>query len=133
MAQNEVQLRLSADGAQKATGDVDRVGGSLKKLNADTVSAAGDSGRLADAIERVAHYGIAGGGIYAAAQAISAVGRALFDASAQAQRLTTQLNFATSGNGARELAFVSQVANRLELNSTAKAYAGFASAARGRS
>ena len=88
----------------------------------------------------MAHYGIAGGGIagggiYAAAQAISAVGRALLDASAQAHWLTTQLNFATSGNGARELAFVSQVANRLglELNSTAKAYAGFASAARGTS
>ena len=46
MSKNDVKIRLSVDGTQKATGDVDRVGDSLKKLNADTVAAAGGSGRL---------------------------------------------------------------------------------------
>ena len=99
---------------------------------AATESSAG-ADRLSSAIGRVAHYGMAGGGLYALYNTITSVKDALFEASVASQRLSTQLNFATGGNAAKEMAFVSGVVNRLglDLNSTAQAYAGFASAARG--
>lgn len=61
--------------------------------------------------------------------------RALFDASAEAQRLRTSLDFATGGSGAKELQYVTQLADRLglQLTTTAQAYSGLAAAARGTS
>lgn len=62
-------------------------------------------------------------------------GKAIFEASASAERLRTTLDFATGGKGASELAYVTQVANTLglELQTTAKAYAQLAASARGTS
>lgn len=59
--------------------------------------------------------------------------RALFDASAQAQRIQTTLNFASGGNGAKEYDYVRKVAKELglELTATAEAYGKFAAASRG--
>jgi lambda family phage tail tape measure protein len=58
---------------------------------------------------------------------------ALSQASINAQRLTTTLNFSSGGNGARELEYVTTLANKmgLELSSTGRAYASFAAASRG--
>ena len=129
----EVAIRLRVDGAGRARAEVDGVSDSLVHVGAGAKSATTGSERLADALGRVGRYGIAGGSLYGVVQTVSAASRALFEASANAQRLSTQLNFASGGNGVREMAFVLQLANRLglEINSTAKAYAGFASAARG--
>lgn len=66
--------------------------------------------------------------------AVRAAGGAMFEASVSAQRLTTTLQFA-GGNAARDMAFLREVADRLGLGfqDAAKAYAGFAAAARGTS
>ena len=58
---------------------------------------------------------------------------ALYEASAAGERLRTTLNFASGGNGAQELAYVTKMADQLglQLGSTAKAYASFAAAAKG--
>jgi tape measure domain-containing protein len=80
-------------------------------------------------VENIISLGLGGAAVGAAAT----FGRSLYEASAQAERLALSLNFATGGNGARELAYVSEVANRLGLdfNTTAQAYANFAAASRG--
>lgn len=61
------------------------------------------------------------------------VAKSLYEASAAAQRLQTTLNYATGGNGAKELEYVRGVANKLglEFQSTAKAYAQFQAASKG--
>ena len=112
---------------------VSKVSDEIKRVGGEALGSATGSDKLAAALGRAAHYGLAGGAMYATAQAIGSVGKALFDASAQAQNLITQLNFASGGNSAREMAFVADMANRLglEVASTAKAYAGFAAASRG--
>lgn len=110
-----------------------RITGDSRDLVAATDTASASLARLGASVAKVGTYALAGGALYATATAVGAVGKALFDASASAQRLTTQLNFATGGNSAKEMAFVAQMANRLglEITSTAQAYAGFASASRG--
>jgi tape measure domain-containing protein len=110
-----------------------RLTGQLGRIDAAANSSSGSADRLSSAIGRVAHYALAGGGLVALVSQVQAVGSALYQASAAGQRLTTQLNLASNGRGKEEMVFVSGLANRLglELNSTAKAYAGFASAARG--
>lgn len=62
-------------------------------------------------------------------------GKAIFDASASAERLRTSLDFSTGGRGAAELAYITKTANSLglELQSTAKSYAQLSAAARGTS
>lgn len=66
-------------------------------------------------------------------QSATSAGRAMFEASAAGERLRMTLNFASGGNGVRELEYVTQLSNRLglQLGSTAKAYASFAAAAKG--
>lgn len=61
------------------------------------------------------------------------VGAAMFEASAQAERFRTTLNFATGGRGTQEIDYLRRVTNELGLafNSTAQAYSGFQAAARG--
>ncbi len=64
---------------------------------------------------------------------IKGVSQAMFDASAQAERFRTTLNFATGGKGAQEIDYLRRVTNELGLQfaSTAQAYSGFQAAARG--
>ena len=128
-----VAIKLFLDGVLGVQAGLNNVRGGLGQVGQQAGAASGGADRLSAALGRVAHYGLAGGGLYALVRTAQGVGTALFDASASAQRLSTQLNFATSGRGAQEMAFVSGVAQRLglELQSTAQAYAGFASAARG--
>src|SRR3990167_3007925 len=130
---NTVAIKLFLDGVPGVQAGLNNVKGGLGQVGQQAGAASGGADRLSAALGRVAHYGLAGGGLYALVRTAQGVGTALFDASASAQRLSTQLNFATSGRGAQEMAFVSGVAQRLglELQSTAQAYAGFASAARG--
>lgn len=118
MRAGDVNIKLTADIAD-LQGKMRQAGGSVDTL----------AGRL----DQLFGYGLAGGGLYAVGTAAMAVGRALFDASAQAERMRTQLDFATGGQSTRELAMVGAIANKLglEINATAGAYAGFASAARG--
>lgn len=82
--------------------------------------------------------GIARAGVQAIAGSallgsIKSVGQALFEASAQAERLRTTLNFATDGRGAQEIDYLRRVTGELGLQfaSTAQAYSGFQAAARG--
>ncbi len=130
--QKSISIRLAVD-ANGVKPAIDGVSQSLGQLKDHAGQAGAGADRLSQSLGRVAHYGMAGGGLYALASAAQAVGRAVFDASASAQRLATQLNFATDGKGAREMAFVAGLADKLglQLASTAQAYAGFASAARG--
>lgn len=131
----KLENRAQATGAAaKGMGSaVDGVSPSLQTLNTNAQIAGGSADRLSSAIGRVGHYTVATVSLMAVAHAALATGDALFQASVRAQNLTTQLNFATNGNGARELAFVTSVADKLglQLNSTSQAYAGFASASRG--
>lgn len=64
---------------------------------------------------------------------VKSVGQALFEASAQAERFRTTLNFATGGRGAQEIDYLRRVTQELGLqfSSTAQAYSGFQAAARG--
>ena len=130
---NTVAVKLALEGGTVVSDGVNRVSTSLDALGKQVNVAASGSDRLSGAIGRVAHYGLAGGALYGLANTMQNVKDALFEASVSAQRMQIQLNFATAGNAAKELAFVSGLANRLglELNGTAQAYAGFASAARG--
>ena len=132
---NQITGRLGTLGqaAQGSTASAERFASALGNVGQAAQVGTANTDRLSAAFSRVAGYGLAGGGLIALVGTVKAVSGALFEASASAQRLTTQLNFATGGNSAKEMAFVSGVANQLglELASTAKAYAGFASAARG--
>lgn len=130
---NEKQANKTADAA-------DKIGTSGKRAFGDYGNAAMSAERRiielansAATFNRIVTTSSAAAAFYVVQRAIVSTATALFDASANAQRLLTQLNFATGGQGARELAFVSNVANRLglEVRSTAQAFAGFASAARG--
>ncbi|WP_225784258.1 tape measure protein [Xenophilus sp. Marseille-Q4582] len=69
----------------------------------------------------------------AVVQSASAAAKSLYEASAAGERLRMTLNFATGGQGARELAYVTKLADDLglQLASTAKAYASFSAAAKG--
>lgn len=59
--------------------------------------------------------------------------KAIYEASAAAQRFQTTLDFASGGRGAQEIAYLRVVTKELGLqfNSTAQAYAGFQAAAKG--
>ncbi|GAD20965.1 tape measure protein [Acidovorax sp. MR-S7] len=98
----------------------------LDKLsNASEISAQSMAG-----IARAGVQAIAGSALLVA---IKGVGQALFDASAQAERFRTTLNFATGGQGVQEIAYLRRVTGELGLQfaSTAQAYSGFQAAARG--
>jgi len=60
-------------------------------------------------------------------------GGALFDASVNAERLRTMLNFATGGNSTREIAYLRDITQKLglEMQSTAASYGQFQAAAKG--
>lgn len=127
MSTPQLAIRITADSTQ-AVAAVDRFGSAIG-------SATSGSDRLAVALGRIGHYGLAGGGIAALAATVKQAAGQVFEASAAAQRLATQLNFATDGRARQEMAFVGQVANRLglQITSTAQAFAGFSAAARGTS
>lgn len=128
-----IQAGTTAQSTQGLGQALGGAGAQAQVLGQQAIGAGGGADRLSGALGRVAHYGLAGMGLSAVAHAAASVGQALFQASARAQSLATQLNFATDGKAAQEMAFVTGVADRLglQLSSTAQAYAGFAAAARG--
>lgn len=67
--------------------------------------------------------------------AAGAMSRALFQASAEGDRLKTMLDFATAGRGAQEIGYLREVTHRLglEFSTTATAYGQFQAAAKGTS
>lgn len=125
-----VELRANATGFSAG---VNTAAGDLRRLDGHLAGTASQADRLAGALGRVAHYGVAGGALYGIATGAQSTARELFNASAGAERLRVQLGFATDGRAAREMGFVADVAQRLGLNLTvtAQSYAGFAAAARG--
>lgn len=136
---NALKLKILVDGSQKAVGELTRISSAAETID-KKVSTIGASGaRAAAGIEelsgKIALMGHLTAGLVVGQQLISGVqaaGRALFDASTAAERLRTQLDFST-GNSARELAYLAKLSNQvgLEFAGTAKAYAGFSAAARG--
>ncbi|MDD0814289.1 tape measure protein [Curvibacter sp. HBC28] len=72
-------------------------------------------------------------GVTAVAVAAGLAGKAMFDASANAERLRTMLDFSTGGKSAKEIEYLRGVTYRLglEFSSTAKAYGQFQAAAKG--
>lgn len=132
MSETQIGIRLSLDGAQQVSTGVQRVRGELEGIGRAGEQAQGGAERLSSALARIGHYGAAGGALYATAQTARAVGAALFEASTNADRLRTSLNFAT-GNSAKEMAYLDEMSNRLGLafDATASAYASFAAATKG--
>ncbi len=134
-----LKLKILVDGSQKAVAELTRISSAAETID-KKVSTIGASGaRAAAGIEelsgKIALMGHLTAGLVVGQQLISGVqaaGRALFEASAGAERLRTQLDFST-GNSARELAYLAKLSNQvgLEFAGTAKAYAGFSAAARG--
>lgn len=72
-------------------------------------------------------------GVAAVAATVGVAAKAMFDASVNAERLRTMLDFSTGGNSAKEIEYLRGVTFRLglEFNSTAKAYGQFQAAAKG--
>lgn len=128
----DVALNLRMAGTPTVLADLDRVKVGVQGVGRSTAEAGAGADRLSAALGRVGHYGLAGGGLALLGGVISQASKALFDASVNAQRLATGLNFATGGKSAEELAYLRRVTNELglEFNSSAKAYMGFAAAAR---
>ena len=144
---NELKLRISAEGSEKAAADLRKVEEAAGRLSQTVKSVSSDSlDRLEQSSKRTAagievlSSKMAAMGHLAAALTIApqfigslqSAGKALFDASAAAERLKTKLSFAT-GNAAQEMAYLAGLSNKLglEFRSTAQAYAGFAAASRG--
>lgn len=95
-----------------------------------TAGATKDSTQSMLALARTGVAAFLGGAVVQGAMAAS---KAMFDASANAERLRTMLDFSTGGNSAREIEYLRGVTYRLglEFSSTAKAYGQFRAAAKG--
>lgn len=120
-----IKLILTADGS----GMNAPVAASTRELE----KLEGQAGSLTSRLDGIAKTGIAvflGSTLVSSAMSAS---KALYEASAQGQRLRTMLDYATGGKSASEMLFISKVANQLglDINSTAQAYSGFAAAAKG--
>lgn len=109
-----------------------RIGGDASEVVRALQSTGDAATRLTSAISRIGHYSVAGLAFGAVANLAATAGSALFEASVNAQRLTTALNAATGGRAAAEIGTLSALTDRLGINflATTKSYAGFAAAAR---
>ncbi|UCV00300.1 tape measure protein [Acidovorax radicis] len=77
--------------------------------------------------------GAAAAGVAAVAATAGVAAKAMFEASASAERLRTMLDFSTGGNSTKEIEYLRGITYRLglEFASTAKAYGQFSAAAKG--
>lgn len=128
----DVALNLRMAGTPTVLADLDRVKQGVGEVGRSAGEAGAGASRLSASLGSVASYALAGGGLALLGGILSQASKALFDASVNAQRLATGLNFATGGKSAEELAYLRRVTNELglEFASSAKAYMGFAAAAR---
>lgn len=118
------------------TGDVTKGVNELNKLTQAGARAERSTDGLKTSTERLSASMSSLGrvtGITVSIAAVGMMGKALYEAAAQAERLRMSLDFSFAGNGARELAYVSRLANELGLNaiSAAQAYGKLSAAARG--
>lgn len=142
--QYEIGIQINGDGSvfvreaarsEKAAVKLGEAVGGIEKsthgLNDSAARATIGIGQLADQVGSVGRLFSALVVAPALISSIRDTGKALFDASASAERLRTQLAFST-GNADREFDFLLKLSNRLglEFRSTAQAYAGFAAASR---
>lgn len=107
------------DGQRKVRRELDETGGVLDRFTTKLTEGARAASEFVAAIYAIQKY--------------QEITKALYEASVAAERLKIGLDFATGGNGARELIYVSDLSNKLglSLQSTASAYMGFAAAAKG--
>jgi tape measure domain-containing protein len=124
-----ISLRLNTNNAPKQLADVQS---GFVGVGRAAATIEGPSASAASALSRVAHYTATGLGLQVTVQWAQQAAGALFNASAAAERLGTQLAFA-SATPAKDMAFLQDVTSRLglEFASTAQAFAGFAAAAKG--
>lgn len=98
-----------------------------RRVQRELDKTSGDLGSLKTKLTEVAFASAA------AAAAIGIMAKSLYDASAAGERLKTMLDFATGGNGTREIEYLRALTNRLglEFATTAVAYGQFQAAAKG--
>jgi hypothetical protein len=128
----DVALNLRMAGTPTVLADLDRVKQGVGEVGRSAGEAGAGASRLSGSLGSVASYALAGGGLALLAGMLNQASKALSDASVNAQRLVTGLNFASGGKSADELAYLRRVSGELglEFASSAKAYMGFAAAAR---
>ena len=146
----ELSIRISTAGSEKAASDLGRIAAASERIGPALAKASGEGNAGLSRIDASARQAASGveqlsgkvammGHLAAAvtiaplfASQVLGAGRALFDASASAERLRTQLSFST-GDAGKEFDYLTRLSNRLglEFQSTAQAYGGFAAAARG--
>lgn len=131
MAGFDVSLALRVLNADGMVRDLGRVEGSVDRIGGAAVRTESGADRLSEAVGRVAHYGLAGGALAAMVGTLTGMGRAMFEASVSAQRLSMGLSFAT-GNAPAEIAYLRKLTDQLGLQfvSTADAYMKFSAAVR---
>lgn len=125
-----IGIQLVATGAARAAVEIKKVSQEVAHLEQNQNKARASLSSMA---QRFASIQTLLNGTGTALAAIGQGAHALLSASAAAQRLHTQLNFASAAGSAKELQFIGQLTDRLGLNfdATAQAFAGFAAAARG--
>lgn len=127
------QSRGMSESAQQVAAAVGAKIDAYKREQVELGKTAGATKDSAQSMLAMARTGVAaflGGAVVQGAMSAS---KAMFDASASAERLRTMLDFSTGGNSAREIEYLRGVTQRLglEFSSTAKAYGQFQAAAKG--
>lgn len=140
----ELSIRISTAGSEKAAADLGRIAAASERIGPALAKSSGDgaaglkhidasAARAAVGVEQLSGKMAMMGHLAAAvtiaplfANQVLGAGRALFEASASAERLRTQLSFST-GDAGKEFAYLTNLSNRLglEFRSTAQAYGGF--------
>lgn len=105
----------------------------LDQLDAYNAKAKGAQETTTSWVGSLSRMGASAAGVAAVAATAGVAAKAMFDASASAERLRTMLDFSTGGNSGKEIEYLRGVTYRLglEFASTAKAYGQFSAAAKG--
>jgi tape measure domain-containing protein len=105
----------------------------LDQLDAYNAKAKGAQETTTSWVGSLGRMGASAAGVAAVAATAGVAAKAMFEASASAERLRTMLDFSTGGNSGKEIEYLRDVTYRLglEFASTAKAYGQFSAAAKG--
>ena len=127
------QSRGMSSAAQEVAAAVGKKIDAYKREQAELAALSRSSGSASESMLSLARAGATAfiGGAFVTG--VTAASKAMYEASASAERFRMTLNFASAGNGAQEIAYLRKVTQDLGLqfNSTAQAYAGFQAAAKG--